>query len=101
MEENILKYVQIAECEFIKKLTFVIIVILNWIRMTIKFGDKFEEKDEGIIWIIDKIEGNWIYHHTIGRYSTLPNSEIKRRMIIEKLIENGVIKKIEILLKQL
>lgn len=62
--------------------------------MEIKVGDKFEEKEEGIVWVIDKIIGNQIYHHTIGRYSTLPNSEIKRKVIVENLISNGAIKKI-------
>ena len=62
--------------------------------MEIKIGDKFVEKDEGIFWIIDKIEGNWIYHHSIGNVITIPKSEIKRKIIFERLIINGVIKKI-------
>jgi hypothetical protein len=62
--------------------------------MEIKIGDKFEDINEGIYLIIDKIIGNQIYHHTIGKVTTIPNSEIKRFEIFEWMISKGVIRKV-------
>ena len=62
--------------------------------MEIKVGDKFEEVGEGIYWIINKIENGLIYHHIVGKFSTLPNSEIKRKEIFEWMLSKGLIRKV-------
>ncbi len=62
--------------------------------MEIKVGDKFEEVGEGIYWIINKIENGLIYHYIVGKFSTLPNSEIKRKEIFEWMLSKGLIRKV-------
>ncbi len=62
--------------------------------MDIKVGDKFEDKNEEIVLIIDKIEGTQIYHHTIGSYTSIPHSEIKSIKIFEWMINTERIKRI-------
>lgn len=59
--------------------------------MIFTIGDIFKYSERNLIHIIDSINGELIYYHSIGEYNTIPNSEIKTHQRFNELFEFGII----------
>lgn len=62
--------------------------------MEIKVGDKFEVLNENITYVVDEVRENIIFHHTIGRFNTIPKSELKTSEMLDNFIKQNFIRKI-------